>query len=237
MTDITQNILYEDNHIIVILKEQNLACCPDESKDENLLDLVKEYVRVKYNKAGNVYIGLVHRLDRPTGGVMVFARTSKAAGRLSEQMKTGDFEKKYLAVLNGALDPAEGKMENWLKKNAVNNMVYLCPQGTDGAKFASLDYRTLAVLGKYSLAEIRLHTGRSHQIRVQTAGVGHPVFGDMRYGGENAQKGKLALWAYSLAFTHPVTKERMRFIAEPPEHSPWKEFEIGKLQILKPALS
>lgn len=229
MTDITENILYEDNHIIVVVKEQNLACCPDESKDENLLDLIKEYVRVKYQKAGNVYIGLVHRLDRPTGGVMVFARTSKAAGRLSEQMQTGDFEKKYLAVLSGVPDPEEGKLEGWLKKNAVNNMVYLCPQGTDGAKFASLDYRTVSSRGGYSLAEIKLHTGRSHQIRVQMAGAGHPVFGDMRYGGERAQKGKLALWAYSLAFTHPVTKERMRFLSEPPAATPWKEFDSAPL--------
>lgn len=232
MADIAENILYEDNHIIVALKEQNLACCPDDSGDENLLDILKEYIRVKYQKTGNVYLGLVHRLDRPTGGVMVFAKTSKAASRLSEQMKTGDFEKKYLAVLNGTLDPEEGKMEGWLKKNAVNNMVYLTPQGTEGAKYARLDYKTLSSLGKYSLAEIKLHTGRSHQIRVQTAGAGHPVFGDMRYGGEKAQKGKLALWAYSLSFTHPVAKERMRFVAFPPDAAPWKEFGVDRLDLV-----
>ena len=232
MTDITENILYEDNHILVALKEQNLACCPDDSKDENLLDILKDYLKVRYEKPGNVYLGLVHRLDRPTGGVMVFAKTSKAASRLSEQMRTGDFEKKYLAVLVGTLDPAEGKMEGWLKKNAVNNMVYLTPQGTDGAKYARLDYRTLVSMGKYSLAEIKLHTGRSHQIRVQTAGAGHPVFGDMRYGGEKAQKGKLALWAYSLAFTHPVTKDRMRFLALPPDATPWKELGTDRLDLV-----
>ena len=226
MTDMEQNILFEDNHLIVVLKEQNLASCPDDSKDENLLDLLKGYIKEKYQKPGNVYLGLVHRLDRPTGGVMVFAKTSKAAARLSEQMKTGDFEKKYLAVC-GAPDPESGKLTGYIKKNAVNNMVYLCPQGTEGAKLASLEYRVVEKKGAYALADIKLHTGRSHQIRVQMAGVSHPVFGDMRYGGQSAQKGKLALWAYSLAFTHPVTKERMRFVAPPPEEAPWSNFDLN----------
>ncbi len=228
MNDISENILFEDNHILVVLKEQNVASCPDESGDDNLLDTLKGYLKEKYQKTGNVYLGLVHRLDRPTGGVMVFAKTSKAAGRLSEQMRTGDFAKKYLAVLVGTPSPSGARLENYLKKNAVNNMVYLCPQGTDGAKLAVLDYTVLQSASGLSLADIRLHTGRSHQIRVQMAGIGHPVFGDMRYGGENAVKGKLALWAYSLAFTHPVTKERMRFLAGPPEDgAPWSVFDIS----------
>ncbi len=230
MDSIEQSILFEDNHLIVAVKAQNLASCPDESGDENLLDLLKTYLKEKYQKPGNVYLGLVHRLDRPTGGVMVFAKTSKAAGRLSEQMRTGDFEKRYLAVLNGVPYPESGKLVNWVKKNTVNNMVYLCPQGTEGAKLASLEYRIAQKTDKLSLAEIKLHTGRTHQIRVQTAGIAHPVYGDMRYGGEYAQKGKLALWAYSLAFTHPVTKERMRFLAVPPEEeSPWKLFDLAPL--------
>lgn len=221
-------ILYEDNHIIVALKEQNVASCPDESGDGNLLDTIREYVRRTCNKQGNVYIGLVHRLDRPTGGVMVFARTSKAAGRLGEQMKSGDFDKRYLAVLNGTPSPEEGRLTGYLKKNTVNNMVYLSTQGTDGAKLAVLDYRVLQSAGALSLTEVKLHTGRSHQIRVQMAGIAHPVYGDMRYGGEWAQKGKLALWAYSLSFTHPVTKERMRFLSEPPaDEAPWKGFDLS----------
>ncbi len=221
-------ILYEDNHIIVVMKPQNLASCPDESCDENMLDKVKAYVKESAGKPGNVYIGLIHRLDRPTGGVMVFAKTSKAAGRLSEQMRTGDFEKQYLAVLCGSLHEKSGSLINYLKKNTVNNMVYLCPQGTEGAKLASLDYATLEEKEELSLVRIKLHTGRSHQIRVQMAGVNHPVFGDMRYGGEHAQKGKLALWAYKLSFTHPVTKERLVFLCEPPKNEqPWKKFEIS----------
>ncbi|MBO5046484.1 MAG: RluA family pseudouridine synthase [Clostridia bacterium] len=220
-------ILYEDNHIIVVYKPQNLASCPDESGDCNLLDQIKDYIKTAYQKPGNVYVGLVHRLDRPTGGVMVFAKTSKAAGRLGEQMKTGDFDKRYLAVLNGTPSPESGNLVNWLKKNTVNNMVYLCTQATDGAKMASLDYRVLEKTDKYALTELKLHTGRSHQIRVQMAGIAHPVYGDMRYGGERAQKGKLALWAYSLSFTHPVTKERMKFICEPPQdEAPWRLFHL-----------
>ncbi len=221
-------ILHEDNHIIVVMKPQNVASCPDESGDDNLLDRVRRYLKETYQKPGNVYVGLVHRLDRPTGGVMVFAKTSKAAGRLSEQMKTGDFEKKYLAVLNGTPHEESATLTGWLKKNPVNNMVYLTPQGTDGAKLASLDYRILQEDGELALAQIKLHTGRSHQIRVQMAGIAHPVYGDMRYGGERAQKGKLALWAYSLAFTHPVTKERMLFMLEPPKgETPWKRFDLS----------
>ncbi len=222
-------ILHEDNHIIVVLKPQGVPSCADESGDENMLDAVKEYIRTAYKKPGNVYVGLVHRLDRPTGGVMVFAKTSKAAARLSEQMRTGDFEKKYLAVLSCVPKEPQGKLVNYLKKNAVNNMVYLCPPTTDGAKLASLEYRVEEEKGGCALAEIKLHTGRSHQIRVQMAGIGCPLAGDMRYGGELAKKGNLALWAYSLTFTHPVTKERMRFMAEPPEAPPWKYFSFARL--------
>lgn len=222
-------ILHEDNHIIVVMKPQGLPSCGDESGDDNMLDQVRRYVKEKYNKPGNVYIGLIHRLDRPTGGIMIFAKTSKAASRLAEQMRSGDFEKKYLAVLVGVPKEAQGTLVNYLKKNPVNNIVYICTQTTDGAKLASLDYKVLEEKGGYCLAEIKLHTGRTHQIRVQMAGISHPVYGDMRYGGESAKKGNLALWAYSLSFTHPVTKERMRFLLEPPaENIPWKNFDLAK---------
>lgn len=220
-------ILYEDNHIIVVLKPQNIASCPDESGDVSLFDTVKEYIRVKYEKPGNVYLGLVHRLDRPTGGVMVFAKTSKAAARLTAQMKDGGFEKRYFAVLCGVPQKDEGVLENYLRKNSLNNMVYVCTPSEEGAKAAKLQYRICEKRGELALAEIKLFTGRTHQIRVQTAAINCPVYGDMRYGGEKAVKGKLALWAYSLKFTHPTTGEVMRFIAEPPkENSPWNNFTI-----------
>lgn len=227
MNDI--DIVYEDNHIIVVLKPQGVPTCGDESGDDSLLEGVRRYLKVTYEKPGNVYVGLIHRLDRPTGGVMVFAKTSKAASRLSEQMRGGDFEKKYFTVLVGTPKEPQKTLVNYLKKNPVNNMVYLCPPTTDGAKMASLDYRVLQDREGLCLAEVRLHTGRTHQIRVQMAGIGHPVYGDMRYGGENAKKGWLALWAYSLSFTHPVTKERMRFMVQPPaDNVPWKYFDLDK---------
>jgi 23S rRNA pseudouridine1911/1915/1917 synthase len=227
MQDSDLIILYEDNHIIVVLKPQNVACCPDESGDDNLLDCVKRYIKTTYNKPGNVFVGLVHRLDRPTGGVMVYAKTSKAAARLTEQMKSGGFEKRYLAVLCGVPSKKQATLENYLRKNSINNTVYVCTQTEEGAKFASLAYELKDESDGLALAEINLHTGRTHQIRVQMASINCPVYGDMRYGGEKAQKGKLALWAYSLRFTHPTTGESLRYMAEPPKDSaPWSRFEI-----------
>ncbi|MDE7168172.1 MAG: RluA family pseudouridine synthase [Clostridia bacterium] len=220
-------ILYEDNHVIVVLKPQMVACCPDESGDYNLFDCVKDYLKEAYNKPGNAFLGLVHRLDRPTGGVMVFAKTSKAAARLSEQMKNGGFEKKYYAVLCGTPSKKKAVLENYLRKNSINNTVYVCTQTEEGAKFASLEYEIKEEKAGLSLAEITLHTGRTHQIRVQTASINCPVYGDMRYGGDKAVKGKLALWAYSLRFKHPTTGESLKFMIEPPkEETPWKLFDI-----------
>ena len=181
-------ILYEDNHIIVVLKPQNTACCPDESKDDNLLDCVKRYIKTTYEKPGNVFTGLVHRLDRPTGGVMVFAKTSKAAARLSEQMKTGGFEKRYFAVLCGSPSKKKATLENYLKKHSLNNMVYVCTQTEEGAKFASLDYEIKEEACGLSLAEINLNTGRTHQIRAHMAFIGCPVLGDEKYGDRELNK-------------------------------------------------
>ncbi len=227
-------ILYEDNHIIVVQKPQMVACCPDESRDNNLLDMIKNYIKTAYNKPGNVYVGLVHRLDRPTGGVMVYAKTSKAAARLTSGMQAGDFEKKYLTVVCGEMDTERGTLTNYLRKNTVNNMVYICTPSEDGAKEAVLDYKVLENKSKYALLEVRLHTGRTHQIRVQMAGISHPVYGDMRYGGALAKKGKLALWAYSLSFSHPITKERLKFIVYPPETElPWKAFDVSQAVKIK----
>lgn len=221
-------VLKEDNHIIVVLKPQNVPSCEDESKDADMLTVIKEHIKERENKAGNVYVGLVHRLDRPTGGVMVFAKSSKAAARLSEQMKTGDFEKRYSAVLVGAPEEKKATLTNYLKKNPVNNMVYVCGQTVDGAKFAELEYVIKEEKNGLSFAEVKLHTGRSHQIRVQMANIGCPLYGDMRYGGEKAKKGKLALWATTLAFTHPVTKERLKFKIQPPaDEIPWKYFDTS----------
>ncbi len=221
-------VLYEDNHIIVVLKPQNAPCCEDVTGDEDMLTKIKNYIKVKENKPGNVYVGLVHRLDRVTGGVMVYAKSSKAASRLSEQMRSGDFEKKYLTVVCGAPKEDRAVLVDYMKKNPVNNMVYVCPPTVEGAKRAELEYVKIAEKDGLSLMLVTLHTGRTHQIRVQMAHNGTPVYGDMRYGGENAVKGKIALWATSLGFFHPVSKEKMVFKIQPPmENKPWNLFDIG----------
>jgi len=227
MEDLT--ILHEDNHIIVVLKPQNVPSCEDESKDLDMLNMVKTYIKEKYQKPGNVYVGLVHRLDRPTGGVMVFAKTSKAASRLSEQIKNGDMNKKYLAVVDGVPKVNSGKLINYLLKNEKTNTVSAVPQLTQGAKYAELSYKVLDSEKGVSLVDIDLLTGRSHQIRVQFKYIGCPVYGDAKYGKKSANN-KLALWSYYLKFEHPVTKNSMVFKVYPPvEENPWKVFKVENL--------
>lgn len=220
-------VLYEDNHVIVVYKPQNIPCCEDQTKDMDLLTIIKAHIKEKENKPGNVYVGLVHRLDRVTGGVMVYAKSSKSASRLSEQMRNGDFEKKYYTVLCGAPEKKRATLCDYMKKNPINNVVYVCPQTVEGAKYAELEYQIVEEKADLALALVTLHTGRTHQIRVQMSHNGTPVYGDMRYGGPNAKKGNIALWATTLAFTHPVSKERLVFKIEPPkDDNPWKIFNI-----------
>ena len=223
-------VLYEDNQIIVVLKPQNVPTQADSSKDIDLLTMVKDYVKKKYNKEGEAFIGLVHRLDRPTGGVMVFARNSKSASRLAEQLKDGSFEKKYLAVLVGTPRDRKARLINYLVKDEKNNMVKTVPAKIEGAKRAELDYLVLDEDQDISLVDIKLITGRSHQARVQMQKIGHPIFGDARYGGDGLAKGhNLALWAYELRFYHPVSKMPMVFVAYPPaDKIPWKFFPIER---------
>lgn len=232
------NIVYEDNHLIVVLKPHNIPSQADESGDKDMLTLVKEYIKVKYEKPGNVYVGLVHRLDRPTGGLMVFAKTSKAASRLSEQLKDGRFSKTYLTVLENVPTDRRKKQVNYLKKDEKNNIVKIVPMGEEGAKKAELIYNVLDVQNGLSLTEIELLTGRSHQIRVQMSSLKTPVYGDIKYGAKRgvatAEKGgvltnNLALWAYKLTFEHPTTKKTMTFKSYPENVSPWAEFNIEKL--------
>jgi 23S rRNA pseudouridine1911/1915/1917 synthase len=222
--------MYEDNHLLVAVKPQNVPSQEDESKDPDMLTLLKEYIKEKYAKEGNVFLGLVHRLDRPTGGVMVFARTSKAAARLSESIREGEFEKTYLAVLDGVPKEKTAKLTHYLVKNQEQNMVRIAPLSTVGAKKAELIYKILEVAKdkSASLVSINLLTGRGHQARVQTAAIGAPIFGDHRYG-KGAPGVNLALWAAVLKFPHPVTGKTMVFIAYPPEDEiPWSGFDAGK---------
>lgn len=201
-------ILYEDNHLLVVEKPVNISSQLDQSKDKDLLTMLKEYIKVKHNKPGNVYLGLVHRLDRPVGGVMVFAKTSKAASRLSEQIRIGEFKKTYLAVVHGILDKKSGRLEDYLLKDSRTNMVRIVGSDAKGAKKAVLDYECIGYSGNFTLVRVCLRTGRSHQIRVQFAGIGHPLYGDQKYGVKfNKQGQQIALWSAEIVLTHPTLKE------------------------------
>ncbi|MBO5224345.1 MAG: RluA family pseudouridine synthase [Clostridia bacterium] len=231
------DVLYEDNHLIVVVKPQNVPTQGDSSGDTSLLDMVKEYIKVKENKPGEAFVGLVHRLDRPTGGVMVFAKTSKCAKRLSEQLMDGSFEKSYFAVTVSTPRERQGRIESWLVKDTVNNMVKVAPAAVEGAKKAILDYKVLEDNAKVALVDVKLITGRSHQARVQLKSLGTPIFGDAKYGGDTLAKGhNLALWAYSLRFYHPITKDPFVFKVSPPqEKTPWNCFPLDKyVNIVKP---
>ena len=213
------NVIYEDNHLLVVEKPINIPVQEDESKDEDLLNILKKYLKEKYNKPGNVYLGLVHRLDRPVGGVMVFAKTSKAASRLSDQVRTHKFEKKYYAVVEG--HATGGKLVDKLYKDTKTNTTIVDDRG----KESILNYELVKYKDNMSLVDISLETGRSHQIRVQFSSRKLPLFGDQRYN-KNAKAGEqIALFAYYLSFVHPVTKEKMEFRLDLPKRYPWNLFE------------
>ena len=215
-------ILYEDNHIIVVEKPPNVPSQVDKTTDEDMITIIKKYIKEKYNKPGNVYLGLVHRLDRPVGGVMVFAKTSKAASRLSEQVRNKTFKKEYLAIVDGKLDVKSGTLEDYLVKNERNNLSKVTNKETKNAKYAKLDYEVLKYSKEINLSVLRilLHTGRHHQIRVQLANMGHSICGDQKYGTRGRGK-QISLWAYKLTIEHPITKESMTFTDIPEKIGPW----------------
>jgi len=215
-------VIYEDNHIIVVEKQPNIPSQADKTEDIDMLTVVKEYIKQKYDKPGNVYLGLVHRLDRPVGGVMVFAKTSKAASRLSEQVREKVFKKKYLAVVDGKWETSTGKLEDYLYKDERNNISRVVSKEKKNAKLAKLDYEVLAYneIKNLSLVKVNLHTGRHHQIRVQLSNAGHSIFGDQKYGTRGQGK-QIALWAYELTIQHPITKEEMIFKCLPEINGTW----------------
>ncbi|MCL2798101.1 MAG: RNA pseudouridine synthase [Firmicutes bacterium] len=285
-------ILYEDNHIVVVVKPRNIPSQEDKTGDLDMLSILKDYLKQKYQKPGNVYLGLVHRLDRPTGGVMVFAKTDKAAARLSEQIRAGEVQKKYFALAVGAPREKQGRLTHYLTKDERNNMVKAHVAAVKDSKIAVLDYKVLDFTQDLSLIDVDLITGRSHQARVQLAALGTPIYGDHRYGAQASLATKnekrktkngglnqitnyklqitnvderterliktefpiyqktdspppiphppspkhLALWAYMLTFTHPVTKKTMVFKAFPPDETPWTLFSFEKfMNIAKPS--
>lgn len=212
-------IIFEDNHLLVVEKPVNIPVQSDSSHDESLLDMLKNYIKEKYQKPGNVYLGLVHRLDRPVGGVMVFAKTSKAASRLSEQIRNHTFKKEYCAVIVGNID-TKGNFIDKLLKNSYTNKVSVNSNG----KEARLSYEKLSLKDNMSLVKIDLQTGRSHQIRVQFSHHGYPLYGDQKYNQNSKVGEQIALWASKITFIHPITKEEVSFESNFPKKFPWNIF-------------
>ncbi len=216
------NVVYEDNHIIVVEKPVNIPVQADDSKDLDFLSMIKKYIKDKYNKPGNVYVGLVHRLDRPVGGIMVFAKTSKAASRLSEQVRLNKIKKVYHAVIEGK-PLKEGHLEDYLLKDSKTNTTKVNKSG----KLSILDYKLISTVENLSLVKVFLKTGRSHQIRVQFSSRNLPLYGDQRYN-KNAKVGQqIALYATSLSFEHPTTKETLTFELDLPNKYPWNIHNIN----------
>ena len=215
-------VIYEDNHIIVVEKTPNIPSQSDKTGDIDMLTIVKDYIKEKYKKPGNVYLGLVHRLDRPVGGIMIFAKTSKAASRLSNEVREKVFKKKYLAVVDGKFENKEGILEDYLYKDERNNISKVVNKDKKNSKLAKLDYKVFKYneIKNLSLVEINLHTGRHHQIRVQLSNFGHSIFGDQKYGTRGKGK-QIALWAYELTVEHPITKEKMTFKDMPEAVGTW----------------
>lgn len=217
-------ILYEDNHVIVAVKPPNLLTQADETGDPDLLSQIKEYVKETYQKPGEAYIGLVHRMDRPVGGLLCFARTSKAAARLSEQVRTHELNRQYVCIVEGDA-PDQFTYVDYLAKDTEKNRVTVLPSYLKlQGKEAILHGRAIARRDGLNLVAIQLETGRAHQIRVQMEHAGFPLWGDNRYG--NGKRGQqIALWGFRLSFAHPITKEQMLFISPTPEEKPWLLFE------------
>lgn len=209
-------ILYEDNHCLGVLKPARMPVAGDESGDFNLLDWAKKYLKEKYQKPGNVFVGLVHRLDRPVSGIVLLARTSKGAARLSEQFRTRSVNKKYLALVEGVPQKDRGSCRSWLLKDERQNLVSSVQEGTEGAKEARLTWVVEARGAERAILAVELETGRSHQIRVQLAEMGHPICGDVKYGAKTRMQGAIGLHASELVFEHPTTREEVRLSSPAP---------------------
>ena len=214
----TPEIIYEDNHLLVVVKPQGIPVQKAESSNDDFQSLLKDYLKRKYDKPGNVFLGIVHRLDQPVGGVMLFAKTSKAASRLSEQIRQNLWKKQYLAVVDGIPKEKKAVLEDWLVKNEEKNEVYVSKKGDPKAKFARLSYEALGSKNGRSLLKITLETGRAHQIRVQLSTRGLPIVNDHKYNKNSKNIADIALWAYSVEIIHPVTKEKLVFSKEMPEN-------------------
>ena len=219
-------VLYEDNHVIAVNKTCNEIVQGDKTGDTPLSEIVKAYIKEKYNKPGEVFLGVTHRLDRPTSGVVLFARTSKALTRLNEMFKSHEqIKKTYWALVQGAPKQPEARLENWLTRNEQLNKSFVAKPGTNEAKQAILTYKTLVRGEHYTLLEINLETGRHHQIRCQLAAIGCPIKGDLKYGAKRSNPdGGICLHARKIEFIHPVSKIPLCITAPVPDDSLWQQF-------------
>lgn len=216
------HVLYEDNHIIVVNKRPGDIVQGDKTGDKPLSEVVKSFLKEKYNKPGNVYLGVVHRLDRPTSGIVLFSKTSKALPRLNKLFQKKDAEKTYWAIVKNAPPKQEDELVHFLKRNPKQNKSYAHIKEVPGSKKASLDYKVLEELNNYYLLEVNLHTGRHHQIRSQLSAIGCPIKGDLKYGFDRSNKdASIHLHARELKFIHPVKKEPIHIVAPPPDDSIW----------------
>ncbi|MBR3977417.1 MAG: RluA family pseudouridine synthase [Bacteroidaceae bacterium] len=220
------NVLYEDNHIIIVNKAAGEIVQGDKTGDKSLCDTMKQYIKEKYAKPGNVFIGLPHRLDRPVSGVVVFARTSKALERLNNMFRDGNVKKIYWAITKERPANPEGEIDTWILRNEKMNKSFSYPKEVKGSKHALLYYRHIASSQNYSLIEVELKTGRHHQIRCQLASIGCPIKGDLKYGAKRSNPdGSISLHARSIEFMHPVSKEPIKVTAPLPADKLWKSFE------------
>lgn len=221
------NVVYEDNHIIIVNKKSGEIVQGDKTGDKPLSDIVKEYIKEAYAKPGNVFLGVVHRLDRPVSGLVVFARTSKALSRLNDMFRTGDVHKTYWALTKNRPQQSEGTIGSWLVRNEKQNKSYSYDHEKPGAKKAILKYKVIGASDNYTLIEVKLLTGRHHQIRCQLASIGCPIKGDLKYGAKRSNPdGSISLLARRVEFTHPVSKQPICVEAPLPDAPEWQAFNL-----------
>ena len=222
-------ILYEDNHVVVVHKESGEIVQGDKTGDTPLSELVKDFIKAEHGKPGNVFLGVVHRLDRHVAGVVVFAKTSKALTRLNDMFRQGKVRKTYWAITQGAPEPQQGRVEGWLTRNEKQNKSYMHDREKPGAKKAILNYKLLAQSPRYALLEVELLTGRHHQIRCQLAAIGHPIKGDLKYGAKRSNPdGSISLLARKVEFEHPVSHQLVSVTAPVPADNLWQDLEKMK---------
>ena len=222
MTFLDSNILFEDNHLIIVNKPCGLLVQGDKTGDIPLLEIIRKYIKNKYDKKGNVFLGLVNRIDRPTSGIVIFAKTSKALSRMNEILKNRKIRKIYWLIISNKFESKEGKLEGWFTKNSKKNKSFFSTNEKDKSKFGSLTYKKIQTLEKYCKVQVELITGRHHQIRCNFSNIGYPILGDLKYGSKRSNKdGGIYLHSREIEFIHPVSKEKIKITANPPATGLW----------------